>query len=102
MGCGGVAGGVDRSAGGLEIRFAIRALATVAQVFALVLRNGIEAGIGGIRGCGHGAGFRFAIRTRANVVQGVALELRNEFGFAWGGRKPRSSIWKSVGVVRKK
>jgi len=102
MGCGGVAGGVDRSAGGPKIRFAIRALAIAVQVFALELRNGIEAGIGVIRGSVVARAFRFAIWARAIVVQGFAFELRNGIGFAWGGRKIWPSIWKSVGVVRKK
>lgn len=63
MGCGGVAGGVDRSAGGLEFRFAIRALAIVVHVFALVLRNGIRLRIMADRGAVMARASRFAIRA---------------------------------------
>ena len=63
MGCGGVAGGADRSAGGLEIRFAIRALAIVVQVFALRLRNGNRGWCGAGLGLCMGWSFRFAIRA---------------------------------------
>jgi hypothetical protein len=63
MGCGRGSGGVDRCAGGPKIRFAIRALAIAVQVFALELRNGIEAGIGAIRGSVMARAFRFVIRA---------------------------------------
>jgi hypothetical protein len=102
MGCGKVAGGVDRSAGGLEIRFAIRSLAIVVQAFALRLRNGIRCWFGAGRVSVLVWAIRFVIWARAIVVQGFALELRNGIGVGCGGRKTWAWVWKSVGVVRKK
>lgn len=60
-GCGKVAGGLDRSVGGLEIRFAIRSLAIVVQAFALRLRNGIRGWCGAGRVSGPVWAFRFVI-----------------------------------------
>lgn len=102
VGCGGAAGWADRSAGGLEFRFAIRALSIVVQVFALVLRNGIGADFGVVQGSAGARAFRFAIRALSIVVHRFAVELRNE---AWGircGVKSWSWVWKPVGVVLKK
>ena len=102
VGCGSGAGGADRSAGGLEIRFAIRALAIVVQAFALALRNGIGADFGVVLGLAGARAFRFAIRALAIVVQVFALELRNEAGGIRCGVKSWPWVWKPVGVVLKK
>lgn len=93
---------MDRSAGGLEFRFAIRARMVVVQWFALGLRNGIGVCFESVRGSARARAFRFVIRSIAIVAQVFALELRNEVGGIWGGMKNRSRFWKPVGVVLKK